>query len=157
MNSALEAIKAAQDEAELKKRGKPILQSIAALVTTLQGSELEKLPVNELEGIASQLAGYMFTLSREVAESHLEYNAKYSFRKIKGARLYFEVEAKTQKDREKLAEVETAAHYQNELIANYYAETVEHLYKNCERMVSIIQSIMSNRRSEMKINNNQPA
>lgn len=157
MDSPLEVIKAAKDEAELKKRSKPVIMTIATLISTLQDTEWDKMTTDQLEAVAGQLSGFMFTLSKEVADARLEYNAKYIFRKIRGAKLYFEVNARTQKEREKLAEVETSTHYQNELIANYYAETVEHLFKNCERIVSVVQSIMSNKRSEMKINNNQPA
>jgi hypothetical protein len=157
MDSPLEVIKAAKDEAELKKRSKPVIMTIATLVSTLQDNEWDKMTTDQLEAVSGQLSGFMFTLSKEVADARLEYNAKYIFRKIRGAKLYFEVNARTQKEREKLAEVETAMHYQNELIANYYAETLEHLFKNCERIVSIAQSIMSNKRSEMKINNNQPS
>lgn len=148
-------ISMATNEANARKKNTPLIVDIGNLVKELQGVNWENLTIEQLEGYAGKLSGYMFSLSQHVTDANMEYNSMYVFRKIRGATLYFEVDAKSQKDREKMAEEVNQNNYYNELVANYYADVLTHLYKNCERMVMTIQSIMSNKRSERINSKNQ--
>lgn len=155
MSNALDLIKLAKHEAEKRKRSQPTVVEIGAIVSKLKEVEWETLPLAELESYAGKLTGYMFSLSKVVCDSTLEHNASYIHRKLQGAKLYFEVDAKTVKEREMLSEKANYLNYHDELVANYYSDTITHLSKNVDRMISTIQSIMSNRRSEMRTTNTQ--
>ena len=152
---ALDLIELARHEAEKKKRSEPTVMEIGKIVAELKNVKWESLSLPELEAYAGKLSGYMFSLSKVVVDSTLEHNATYVHRKLQGAKLYFEVEAKTVKEREMLSEKANHLNYHDELVANYYSDTITHLSKNVDRMISTIQSIMSNRRSEMRTSNTQ--
>ena len=148
MKAPHEVIKQARDSATSLKKSNEVIMSIAAIVESIQGADISKMEVSELESLAFEISGYMFTLSGQLNKANLEYNARYTYRKIRGAELYFEVEAKTSAARERLAEKQNQDNYLDELISNYYADVIKHLHRDCERIVSLLQSVMSNRRAE---------
>jgi len=152
MKLPAEIVKEAKAQARQKKTTNEVIMNVADLVKQIQGCKLEALPLADLEQFAFELSGYMFTLSAELVNANLEYNSNYIYRKIRGATLYFEVDAKTVSERTSLAEKTNQHNYVNECIANYYADVIKHLYRDCERMVSIMQSIMSNKRNESRNN-----
>jgi len=152
MKLPAEIVKEAKAQARQKKTTNEVIMRVADMVKQIQGCKLETISVPELEQLVFELSGYMFTLSAELATANIEYNSSYIYRKIRGATLYFEVEGQTVSERNSLAEKTNQHNYVNEAIANYYADVIKHLYKDCERMVNIIQSIMANRRNEAKNN-----
>jgi len=146
--NAQELIQKAQAEANSRKSQSEIMRTVGALVSSLQGVDWDKIPLHELESTSAELSAYMFTLSKLRTDANLSYNASYFGRKVSSAKQYFRVEAKTVSEKEKLVEKEIQHLYENEAIENYWSDIVNNLYKNCDRMVSTLQSIMANRRSE---------
>ena len=146
--NAQELIQECQAEANSRKSQSEIMRKIAALVDGLQKTDWENIPLHKLESISAELSAYMFTLSKVRTDANLSYNASYFGRKVSSAKQYFRVEAKTVSEKEKLVEKEIQHLYESEAIENYWSDIVNNLYKNCDRMVSTIQSIMANRRTE---------
>lgn len=146
--NAQELIQKAQAEANSRKSQSEIMRTIGALVTSLQDNDWDKMPLHELESTSAELSAYMFTLSKVRTDASLIHNASYIHRKLKGAKLFFEVDASSDVKRKQLVEKHTHLEYERECIENYWSDIVNNLYKNCDRMVSTIQSIMANRRAE---------
>ncbi len=155
MKPAAEIIRQAKLIATERKKSKDILMTISAVIESLQSIEWDKQEFKDLESLAGELSSYMFTLSKYVTEAKLQYNCSYTFRKIRGAELYFELDCKTQSERQRQAEKDNQDNYIKELIDNYYADIVTTLQKDLDRMVSVVQSMMANKRAQLKTINTQ--
>ena len=64
----------------------------------------------------------------------------YSHRKVKGAMTFLNIKEGTVGEKNAVVQRETEEIYKDEVYANYRSETLKSLYKNIERIVSVIQT-----------------
>ena len=150
----MELVNRAKELAAERKAGNPTLVLIADVVTKLQSINWDKIENGRMEQIAANLSSYLFTLSECINDAKLEHSNAVLMRRTGLHKAYFELSG-TQKDREKKAEQECSDLFEGEAIAEYYYKMLQSMYHNLDKTISIFQSIMSNRRAEMRVSKTQ--
>jgi len=150
----MDLVSRAKELAAERKAGNPTLVLIADVVTKLQSIDWDKIENTRMEQIAANLSTYLFTLSECINDAKLEHSNAVLMRRTGLHKAYFELSG-TQKDREKKAEQECSDLFEGEAIAEYYYKMLQSMYHNLDKTISILQSIMSNRRAEMRVSKTQ--
>jgi len=131
----------------------PIMIDIGIQVSRLQ---IDDLQGDELFDIAQKLAVLQFNLSNIYITGKMEYNTAYCFRKFDSAIHYLSISDGTQKEKESLATKHVQNTYLNEIYRNMKAERLSYLYKNVDRLVSLLQTRISMLKSQQFQSNIQP-
>ena len=151
----MELVSRAKDLAEQRKNKQPILVKLTNEITKFNSINWEAVSNDRMEVMAANVSGYLFTLSECVNEAKLECSAAELMRKTQVNKAYFLQKSGSQLDRMKLAEIECSELFENEAICEYYYKTLQSMYSNLDKIISVLQSIMSNRRAEMRVSKTQ--
>lgn len=122
-------------------------------IIDLVGKEISKLNVEDLPQdvlykVGQKLAVLQFNLSDIYIESKMEYNTTYCFRKFDSAVHYLSLSDGTQKQKEALATKHVQDTYKNEIYKNLKAEKLSYLYRNVDRLISLLQTRISMLKSQ---------
>lgn len=114
-----------------------IMQMIGSEIARLNTDDLQQ---DELFSIAQSLAVLQFNLSDMYVNGKMAFNTTYCFRKFDSSMHYLTIQDRSQKDREQLATVHVQDTYKNEIYLNMKAEKLSYLYKNVDRIISLLQT-----------------
>lgn len=151
----MELVGRAKELAEERKNEQPVLAKLTEQIVKFKDIDWSKVSNDRMEVMAANISGYLFTLSDCINDAKLEHSAAELMRKTQVNKAYFVQKKGSQLDRMKLAEIECSELYENEAIADYYYKTLQSMYHNLDKTISILQSIMSNRRAEMRASKTQ--
>jgi len=116
-----------------------IIKSIMEIVSRLNSEKMNSWSGDQLSAAGAKLALLLINLGQYSAECRMVFNKTYVFRKFKTDKLYMEISG-TQGDRSAEAKIKAQEYYDKETYENYRAEAIGALYKDIERLVSVIQS-----------------
>lgn len=121
------------------KEDNEIIREIGKVIAALNAKEMELWHGNELSRAATKLSILLINLGQYASECRMRYNQTYTFRKFKTSQMYMEAQG-SQGDRKALADQQTNELYNVEVFENFKAESISTLYKDIERLVTVIQS-----------------
>ncbi len=116
-----------------------VINNLMAIVGTLNTREMNEWTGDELSRAGAKLALLLINLGQYSAECRMVFNKTYVFRKFKTDKLYMEISG-TQGDRSAQAKIQAQEYYDRETYENYRSEAIGALYRDIERLVSVIQS-----------------
>jgi len=145
---------AINDYALIKEKNE-VLKGSGAIIEKLKTKPFRDWNIEELARAGGQLAIYLFNIGDMVAESVLDANSAYIYRKWKYTHSYKALRAELDKvkDAEMGATIDTGDEYEVQLKTQYNADVLKSYYQNCERLVSFIQSMMKHAENEQKKSN----
>lgn len=116
-----------------------IIKDIMEVIAKLNEVEMNVWTGDQLSRAGAKLALLLINLGQYSATCRMVFNKTYVFRKFKTDKLYMEISG-TQGDRSAQAKIQAQEYYDRETYENYRAEAIGALYKDIERLVSVIQS-----------------
>lgn len=131
------------------------IKTVSSLVDALNNIDVDTATPEMCAHYAVKLSLLQFNLAPLVNRSKLTFNSTYLFRKVKGAQLYFQMQG-TGKDKEELIKKETQSVYEDEIYYNYEFESLEALYDNINRLISVLQTYSRHLQAQQMSSNVQP-
>lgn len=150
MNTPKELLESCIEQYEKLKIDEPVLGQIYEVVDAINSKPFRDWDINELSRMAGEISVLMVNLGQLVSDKTLEADASYVYRKAKES-VYF---TKFRKEVDTIAEVnnkvetEILADKEQQLKTEYNSNTLKALYRNLDRIVSVIQSRMKTYDSE---------
>jgi len=121
------------------KEDNEIIREIGKVIAALNAKDLSEWLGEDLSRAATKLSILLINLGQYASECRMRYNQTYTFRKFKTSQMYMEAQG-SQGDRKALADQQTNELYNVEVFENFKSESIHTLYKDIERLVSVIQS-----------------
>ncbi len=119
-----------------------VIIAMAKEIKMLKDIKYDALGCDDIAKLILTLGIQLTYLSKRIERYKFEYNNAYTFRKIRGAKLYNEVEAITVRDRESLVEYELRDIRNFEVYAAYKNDVLNNIHNDISRLISILQSVL---------------
>lgn len=150
MNTPKELLEKCIEQYDKLREDEPILNQVYELIEAINSKPFRDWDVNELSRMAGEISVIMVNLGQLVSDKTLEADASYVYRKAKESAQFikFRKTEGTIAETENKVEIEVIGDKETQLKSEYEANTLKSLYKNLDRIVSVIQSRMKTYDSE---------
>ncbi len=117
-----------------------VIKDLMNIVATLNAKEMNEWTGDQLSRAGAKLALLLINLGQYSAECRMAFNSTYVFRVFKTNSSFIMDNDGTQGQKWAQAKVKHKDIYDRETYENYRSEAIGALYKDIERLVSVIQS-----------------
>ena len=150
MNTPKQLLEKCIEQYNQLKEDEPVLKQVYEMVEAINSKPFRDWDMNELSRMAGEISVIMVNLGQLVSDKTLEADASYIYRKAKESAHFIEFKKTedTVAEAENRVELEVMGEREQQLRAEYEANTLKSLYKNLDRIVSVIQSRMKTYDSE---------
>lgn len=144
MNTPKELLEQCIEQYNKLKEDEPVLRQVYEMVEAINSKPFRDWDINELSRMAGEISVLMVNLGQLVSDKSLEADASYIYRKAKESAHFIEFKKTedTVAEAENKVEIEVLGSREEQLRKEYEANTLKSLYKNLDRIVSVIQSRM---------------
>jgi hypothetical protein len=144
MNTPKELLESCIEQYNKLKKDEPILGQIYEVIDAINSKPFRDWDINELSRMAGEISVLMVNLGQLVSDTTLEADASYVYRKAKESVYFtqFRKELDTIAEVNNKVETEILAEKEQQLKTEYNSNTLKALYRNLDRIVSVIQSRM---------------
>lgn len=117
-----------------------VIKDLMEVVSTLNSKEMNDWTGDQLSRAGAKLALLLINLGQYSVEVKMQFNATYVFRVFKTNSTFIGMSEGSQGKQWAQAKVQNKDLYDKEVYENYRSEAIQALYKDIERLVSVIQS-----------------
>lgn len=125
-----------------------LLVAVNKIIEDIKAGKYDDEDEVVISKIAYKLSVLMFGLGRYVAKYTTLANSAYIYRKFKSATEYKAIRGEGEKMTVRImdseVELRTEKYYENQIMAQYYADVIKTLYDECDRFVMVLLSRAKN-------------